>query len=304
MNIIKSLFNEEKGNALVLVSLLLSILLGIGGLVIDGGTLYTTKAHLQKAANAAALSGAQELTADSTVIEGIVNNVLQSHNEQGSLVSMTIEPEQKVSVHLQKNIPLTFMSLFGFQSAPVETRAAATILSMGHASGAAPLGIDEATPLNYFQEYKLKVDQTGVDTGNFGVLALGGTGSKTYEENLKYGYSEEISIGDIIETQTGNISGKTRTVIQERIDACPYPVGDYSHRDCSRILLVPVYRPYNHNVNQLMSIKVTGFAYFYITQPMSSHDTSITGMFIKRVGTGIGDVNSANRGAYSIKLVE
>ena len=58
------LFKKENGNALVLVSLAMMALLAMGGLAIDGGMLFMTKAQLQKAANAAVLSGAQELTHD------------------------------------------------------------------------------------------------------------------------------------------------------------------------------------------------------------------------------------------------
>jgi hypothetical protein len=249
------------------------------------------------------LSGAQELPNDSPSVENVVQDILLAHQVKDHLTNLTIDPGQQVSVKLRKEVSMSFMKILGFHHVPVEVSSTAQIQQMGRAQGAAPLGIDESIPLEFYKEYKLKVDQTEVSTGNFGVLALSGPGAETYEDNLRFGYQGEIKKGDIIDTQTGNISGKTRTAIEERIINCSTP-GDLNHRDCSRILLVPVYRPHKYDTNQLKQIEVTGFAYFYIKEPMSPHDTSITGMFIKRVGTGYTDFNALDKGAYSIKLIE
>jgi hypothetical protein len=119
-----------------------------------------------------------------------------------------------------------------------------------------------------------------------------------------YGYGSEIDVGDIIDTQTGNIAGATRDGVQYRIDQSPYAPGDTSHPDDPRILLVPTYKPYDFESNQLKDIQVTGFAYFYITAPMSSQDTSITGVFIKKTGAGSVKPGALDKGAYAIKLIE
>jgi hypothetical protein len=300
----KHLFIQQHGSSIILVSLTLVVLLVMAGLVVDMGTVYNTKSHLQKTANAAVLSGAQELTHTEAEVSAVVNEVLQYHGEAQSLHELGIEPGRKVSVTLKTMAPLVFSGLFGYDTADVGVHAAAEIQTMVEAMGAAPLGIDESISLVFNQEYKLKVDQTEVDTGNFGVLALGGTGANTYEQNLKYGYSESIKIGNILDTQTGNISGKTRSGIKERLEQCPYLAGETHHRDCSRVILIPVYRPYSYDTNQLKQVEITGFAYFYITEPMSSNDTSITGMFVKRAGTGFVDQDAVNYGAYGIKLTE
>ena len=299
----KKLTLGEKGSAIILVSLAIGLLMGITGLVIDGGILYTTKSHLQKTARAAVLSGAQELTNSPPAVEAVVQDILLAHQAKDNLANLTIDPGQKVRVKLKKEVSMSFMKILGFHHVPVEASATAQIQQMGRAQGAAPLGIDEAIPLEFNKEYKLKVDQTEVSYGNFGVLALSGPGAQTYEENLRFGYRGDIKIGDIIDTQTGNIAGKTRSAVDERITNCSSP-GDLDHRNCSRILLVPVYRAHNHENNQLKQIKVTGFAYFYIKEPMSVHDTSITGMFVKRIGAGYTDSNAPDKGAYSIKLTE
>lgn len=295
---------DEAGNAIVLVALMLMGLLGMAGLAIDGGLVYMTKSAMQKTANAAVLSGAQELMNNQQEVDGVVKKILETDKETASLRNLEITMEKKVSIDLTKPVKLTFAKLFGFNEMDVSVHAAAELGKMGRAIGAAPLGIDDSIPLEFYKTYQLKVDSSGVEYGNFGILALGGPGASTYEENLSKGYKDELKVGDIIDTQTGNIAGKTRTVIQERINGCPEMPRDFNDRDCSRIILVPVYHPYNFTQNQMKSIKITGFAYFYITDPMDPKDTSIRGMFIKRAGTGFYDEASKDKGAYSIRLTE
>lgn len=295
---------KEEGNALLLMAVAFLSFLVMAGFVIDGGMIYMTKSRLQKAANAAALSGAQELATSEAAVQTVVHDILVRHEEEKNLKQLDIVMEQKVAIDLERAVPLAFGKLLGMKTVRVTAHAAAGLRVMGRAKGAAPLGIDESIPLQFYKEYQLKVDSSGVEYGNFGVLALGGPGAQTYEDNLRYGYQEEIRVGDILETQTGNIAGKTRSVIQEKINECPDSPDNIYKRDCSRILLIPVYRPYEHTVNQLKKVEVTGFAYFYITAPMNQKDTTITGMFIKRTGTGLEERNSVNRGAFSIRLIE
>ncbi|OEF96198.1 pilus assembly protein TadG-related protein [Desulfuribacillus alkaliarsenatis] len=295
---------NQRGSTLVIVAFALLGLIAMSGLVIDGGTLYVTKSHLQKTANATVLSSAQELTNSNNAVNNVAIEVLIAHQEQESLYELKINMNEYVHVKLQKPMSLPFMSIFGKDVVVVEVEAKAQIATIGGAYGAAPLGIDENIPLQYNTIYKLKVDEEDVDTGNFGILALGGPGANRYEDNLLYGYQNMLSVGDILDTQTGNIAGKTRSSIKQRIDSCPHPVGETYHRNCSRVILVPVYQPYNHHQNQMKEVKITGFAYFYITEPMDSKDTSITGMFIERAGRGTIEAGAVNRGAYAIRLVK
>lgn len=294
----------EQGNVLILTALSLIGLLGMGGLALDGGLVYMTKSKLQKVANASVLSGAQELTNTEQKVDQVVHDILDAHQESTSLANLQISMGKQVALDLTKTVHLTFASLFGFEKMDVNVHSAAGLKTMGRVVGAAPLGIDQSIPLEHYKIYQLKVDSSGVQSGNFGVLALGEAGAKTYEENLRYGYQEELKTGDVIDTETGNIAGKTRTVVQELVDGCTSIPDDYNARNCSRIILIPIYKPYDFDQNQLKSVMIIGFAYFYITQPMSSNDTTITGMFIKRAGTGFYEDGSVDRGAYSIRLTE
>lgn len=301
---IRRWFAEEAGNSLILTAFALLVLLSMAGLAIDGGMLYMTKAELQKTANAAVLSGAQELTNSEAKVAEVSRKIVAAHGDGSIIENLSIEMESKVALDLSKTVSLAFSKLLGVETVKVKAHSAAELRPMGRSEGAAPLGIDDSIPLEFNKEYKLKVDTGGVEYGNFGVLALGDTGARPYEENLRNGYQNELEVGDIIVTQTGNIAGKTREVVREKVDGCPELPQDLQSRDCSRIILVPVYKPFNHDVNQVKEVQITGFAYFYITEPMSMTDTSITGMFIKRPGTGFETTNSVFKGAYSIRITE
>lgn len=301
-----SFLKDERGDSIVFFTLTFILVLGMAGAVIDGGILYSTKIHLKKTANAAALSGAQELTSSSESAAIVANEVLKAHGEEQSLQNLAINPEgkYKISVTLEKEVSMYFMKLFKINSVKVKETSSAELKPMKRAEGAVPLGIDESIPLEYMKEYRLKVDSGDSNYGNFGILALSGPGAMLYEQDLRYGYEGELKVGDVIDTQTGNVEGKTRNSINARISACHYGEDEFSHRDCPRVILILVYRPYNVTSNQMKQVKITGFAYFYIKDPVDSHDSSITGYFIKRAGTGYGDDEIKNNGAYAIRLTE
>ncbi|MEQ6388212.1 pilus assembly protein TadG-related protein [Bacillaceae bacterium S4-13-58] len=293
---------KEDGSALAIVALAFMLLLTIAGFVIDGSHLYMEKRSLQKIANAAALSGAQEVTGDLPKVDAIVHKILEEHGEPNILESLKSFPDDRVEVLVKKEVPVIFSKLFGIDTVAIRAEAIASLGVMGKAEGAAPLGIDDSVPLELYREYKLKVDQTDVNTGNFGILALGGSGAATYEDNLRFGYQEELVTGDILETQTGNVAGKTRTAVEEKLLQCPYVPGEEISRDCSRVLLIPTYEPFRIDQNQLKEVKITGFAYFLITAPMDPKDTSITGMFIEKAGKGSYAPDASENGAYAIRL--
>ncbi|MFC4737268.1 pilus assembly protein TadG-related protein [Bacillus daqingensis] len=293
---------EESGSVLVMTGFSMLLILLLLGLVIDGGNMYVTKSHLQKTANAAALSGAQEIPASETAVKNVVEEIIGSHNETGSLLAADVSGNE-LQVRLGRSVPLFFGSLFGQEAMTLEVEAKAGIDPIASGIGAVPLGINESIPLVYGQEYELKVDSGDSEAGNFGVLALAGPGAQNYENSLMHGFQQELKIGDIVPTQTGNIAGATRKGINHRIDTCPYPDGDYQQRDCPRVMLVIVYKPHEKSTNQLKSIRITGFAYFYVSERMGSNDDSIRGTFIRRTGPGTaGEQPAPDKGAYTVRL--
>ena len=308
MKIWKRLIKNEKGSAIVLVSLGMVVLLSMSALVVDVGGLFVTKSHLKKTANASVLSGAQELVKSNSAVTGVVNQILEAHKEKDSLNNLNISTGYEVKVKLTKEVPLTFSKLLGKASAPVDAVAAAQILSMGRAAGVVPIGVDENVSFDFYDDSYalLKVDEEEVDTGFFGILALDGTGASIYGASLRNGSKSEISVGDIIQAQTGNMAGATKKEIRDRLDACSYNGNNFlahitEDPNCRRLLLVPIYQKILDG-SQVKEVIIKGFAYFYITSKKNSK--TITGMFIKKAGTGFTVPGAVERGAYVIKLVE
>lgn len=300
------IFKEEEANGLVWFIFFFFILTGITGLVVDGGVLYKTKSELRKAANAAVLSGAQELKNNDTQVETVVNRILKEHNEENSLKDLSINHDStnKVSITLRKDVPLYFMKLFNLKSTPVSVKSSAAIAPMTRTSGAVPFGIPENVHLEFGMPYELKVDAGDQINGNFGLLALSGPGAANYENDLMYGYQNELGVDDVVPTQTGNVEGKTVRGVNYRIDNSPTTEYNPAYRDDPRVIKILVYVPEETSVNQLKSIRIKSFAYFYLTEPMGHNDSSVKGYFIEKTGTGIGDPTAPNNGAYAIKLVE
>lgn len=300
-----SLLRSEKGNIIVLFAFSMVLIFGMVGLVVDIGMVYKEKSDLKKIATTAALSGAQELpNGDPARVQNVVGTILSSYQEQSSLQNIGIDMDQQVQVSLKKVVPLLFAKILGFDSMTVQESATARLYPISELLGVIPLGIDESTTITYGQTVSLKVGAGDSSTGNFGILALAGPGARTYEETLKYGYDKTVSVGDVVPTQTGNIAGATQDSVNYRINACPNPSGDITVRDCARILPVIVYKPNSSNGQTIDSITVTGFAFFYLLDPMGSTDTSINGEFIERVDIGTYEAGSLNRGAYMARLVE
>lgn len=302
----RKLLRNEAGNMYLLMALAMFLTIGVLGLVIDGGQLYMTKSHLQKTANTAALSGAQELPNSKQKVDEVVGQILNHHGESGSLLFSNVESDKLLHVSVGREVPVFFSSLFGIESVMLSADAKAGLQAMTAGVGVVPLGLDESVQLeiNYEnpQIHKLKVGAGDSETGNFGILALEGPGGKSYSEALMHGFDGELKVGDVINTQTGNIAGKTREGVKHRMDNCPYPDGDYQQRDCARIMLIPVYKPLGGG-KQVKSVEITGFAYFYLTKQTGSDADSIEGIFIRRAGSGESNGDPPlDRGAYTIKL--
>lgn len=299
-------YKEEDGSMAIWFMAFFFIIIGMLGLAVDGGTLYKTKSELRKTANAVALSGAQELKTNDALVEQVIKETLSRNGvDTGYTYKIRPDNKDKVTVTLERQVPMNFLKILNIDTVPISVTSSAAIVPLTRSAGAVPLGIDKNQTLEYMKEYELKVDSGNSITGNFGILALSGVGANLYETDLMYGYNTDIKVGDVISTQTGNIEGKTRTAVNYRIGTSPYLQDDITHRDDPRIIMILIYEPYQSATNQLQSVRICGFAYFYLRQPMSYQDSSIKGYFIERVGAGgSGSTDAVNTGAYAIRLVE
>lgn len=108
--LIKLLKNED-GQALVLVAIAMTVLIGLTALVIDVGTLYVTRSKLQNAADAAALAGAQDLETinDPVATAEYYGRLNGAENTDAAIDS---EDSTKIQVKCSKNVPNIFARIF------------------------------------------------------------------------------------------------------------------------------------------------------------------------------------------------
>jgi Flp pilus assembly protein TadG len=154
-----------KGQMAVVITIAMPVLIGAMGLGMDMAVLYYNWVQLQKAADAAALAGAEQLTGDPTTTDNsAVTACAQLYACQdgvsvqtqgtcpgntevcagGTADPMTITPaadERSVTVTVRRTVPYFFFKLIGINDAGVAVRATAGILPTTGVCGAAPFGL-------------------------------------------------------------------------------------------------------------------------------------------------------------------
>lgn len=316
IRILREIAHDQRGFALVLVTMGMVALLGFAALVTDIGMLILTKQRLSNAVDAAALAGGHELPGSADLARDTAQNyALQNGcNTDTPLVSAYDgRQDSKITVTAAKEVDFTFARVLGINSGTVNARASAGVNGLSSYRGAAPLAIPDQV-FDFNTLYKLKQgsnDPVGspLGPGTYGALSLGGNGASTYENNLKYGYGEKLSRFDVIDTETGNISGPTKDALAYRIGLCNHsPVCSPSHFDpgCSRIIIIPVYEPVVIDKGQVKRIRIVGFAAFLVDSvvPGSGNENEIYGHFIRMVVDGEADADQADYGLKGVKLIE
>lgn len=238
----------SKGQIAVVMMLVMPVLLGAMGLGADMAVLYYNWVTLQKAADAAALAGASQLTGDPTTTTNstVVSTGTQyakvdgiTHASDTILVSPASD-DKSVSVYLSRQVPYYFLQLIGLKSGKVTAKATAGVLPTNGVCQAAPFGLpcrqncnglgcygqnalpgqgdatcNGAFTFNTFNlsagtQIQLKSDWSIIGVpGNWDPLAIGGNGASTYRSNIAHGEAQVLHAGDTLSTETGNIVGPT-----------------------------------------------------------------------------------------------
>jgi Putative Flp pilus-assembly TadE/G-like len=245
----------SKGQIAVIMTICLPVLIGVIGLGADLGVLYFNWVQLQKAADAAALAGASQLTGDTatTTNSSVVSTGTQYAQSNGVIQAadtILVSPandDKSVSVYLSRQVPYYFLQVLGLKKGKVTAKATAGILPTQGVCGAAPFGLPckqncngngcygqakvpgqgdatcggaytfNTSNLSAGTQIQLKSNQsvTGVP-GNWDPLAIGGSGASVYRSNIGHGEAQTIKVGDVLATETGNIVGPTAQGFSDR----------------------------------------------------------------------------------------
>src|SRR5207245_1894759 len=126
----------SKGQIAVIMTICLPVLIGVIGLGADLGVLYFNWVQLQKAADAAALAGASQLTGDTTTTtnSSVVSTGTQYAQSNGitqaadTILVSPANDDKSVSVYLSRQVPYYFLQVLGLKKGKVTAKATAGIL--------------------------------------------------------------------------------------------------------------------------------------------------------------------------------
>ncbi len=306
---ISRVHKNQGGQIFVLFGAMLTAIIGFSALAVDVGGFVSDRRDLQNAADAMALAGAIDLPSASAARSaaeawaeknGIESDQIESIVVNGQLLPDRPNPE--IVVTLKREHEFQLAPVLGIDSTDVSVHAKAIKTSPGGSDGVVPWGVlqSEVDAAGPGGEATLKYDSTGVDTGNFGGLAIDGTGSNIYEEQIVYGSESTVCSAPAVligcvdnapechagecYTQPGNMTGPTRSGVDYRITntstSCdtfdevftPIDDGNYSiEQQCNpfienslpslRVIIVPI-------IDQLCGgscyVTINGFALFFL----------------------------------------
>ncbi|MCR3921709.1 MAG: pilus assembly protein TadG-related protein [Firmicutes bacterium] len=311
MKNIKQLVKEEKGSAIVLYVMVLSVLLGASAIVIDYGMLAVCKRKLTNAADAAALAGAQELLEkphSPTSAINIAQEYAAVNGAHPANVTVSLaNNNSEITVTVADTVNYFFAPILGFTKGDINAQAIAATGTVSSLVGIVPLTIVEQALIKG-QEYELKSPKLNevIGPGNFGVLALGGTGASKYEKNLREGYQGSIKIGDILETEPGNMSNPTKRAIEHRVNQCN---SGCTHTNflpgCKLLIYLPVIKQPTGQGRQ--DVEVVGFAAFFLNRnapPGQGNESIIRGYFVDTIVPGQITPGSSGFGVSAINLTK
>jgi hypothetical protein len=301
-----SLMSSNKGSATVFFVMALTVITAAAALVMDIGTVVSEKAILSSTLDAAALAGAQELAYNGDNVQLVVNDYISKNScnlkELEILVDATTN---SVEVRGVKAVDHYFATVFGNDSQDISDSSKAIVANISSMKGISPLAVVEQH-FKFGEKYILKEGGGGSNSGNYGALALGGSGASNYRANLLEGYNGTISIGSSVETEPGNMAGPTETAIRQLVQSCshsPLCTYDSYNSNCSRIIYLPIVDTLD--VNGRSEVTVLGFATFFLEGVTRySNKAEVTGRFIKYAAQGETSSGSNEYGTYCIKLVK
>ena len=312
-----SVRKNERGQAIVLMTLSLVVIMGMAALVLDVGNWFHTKRRLQGTADAAALAGAQRLPDDPS---GAQTMAMSYANQNGGdvaganiIVTSTVLPNDTISVRARKTDPGIFSGILGIASADIDARAKARVGPPQQAEYVAPMVVYCDHPLihncpgnstpDFGVPTTMDYDPMGAP-GAFGMLNLdngnGTPGTSAETDWILHGFDKYLKLGDYRSDPGAKFSSSN---IQSALDA-----------RIGTVLLFPVFRTLSGG-GQNAKYEIIGWIGFHLTSyDVHGNNATLHGYFTKFIAHGIlattggggggGGTPSSSFGVTSIQLIE
>lgn len=304
MKRLRKMLSDESGNVMVMLAVGMVVFLGMAALVADVGLMYLTRQQLVNSADAAVLAGAQELPGSSAQAREIAEDYLLYNTDAETFEVNIKNGNTEIEVTAKKEVNFFFARVLGIESSQVSAVSRGVVGTISGHLGTAPLGISENDMKNIQigDVQTLKVsdwEESELGSGEYGVLDLGGN----FNENLKYGFSEMLRVGDTLDPYSGN-KVAMKNSLDWRLSECndPFCSPDNFERDCTKILIVPIYKPIAFGQNKVTEVEIVGFAAFYIEEVKQPPDLDIIGRFVRTMEPGEMELGYADYGVKTVKL--
>jgi Flp pilus assembly protein TadG len=294
----------QRGQAMVLSLVFMTVLLGMAAAVIDVGAWYRAHRQVQATADASALAGAADLPESTAEASGLALDYAGRNGGgvTGSDVtfSSTTVANDTIEVTARKPVPGLFASLFGLGSVTARAHAKALSGVPGQAKWAGPFAVDvmheklQCKPLPCFDDPTvLELDKVG--PGAFHIINI---------DSTRGGISPQI-LGDWVNTGLDAYmprkwyysdpgskfnSGNVRTALDNRNET---------------ELLFPVYRNVR-NEGAGFDYEVIGWVGWHLTGYSIGGKGKLFGWFTRVIWDGIQseDAGDDDFGVRSVSLIE
>lgn len=335
---------HESGNITILVALSLVVLVGFASLVVDAGLLFSEKAKLQNAADAACLAGAQELPDSRMLADSSARDYASANGIEGDdALDITIPHDNRsIEVDIERDKPLLFAQIFGLNTTKISVHAQASVGVAASVPWIVPFVIPEPDYFDYDHVYVMRMYGGGPYPGGYNYpsdyraaypgypksnpypyqfdymnvkIKPGSNPSSEFSAYLKYlqyGYHETFTIDERMLYYAPSSGGVPSVdTFQKRITADPNTDYTKAKLGDARVMLIPIVAnmlPRNTAENTKMTI--IGFAGFWL---QSVHKNSyyetfwFEGRFLENLNIGSGEVTydpDADFGLRVINLTE
>jgi hypothetical protein len=317
---------HDRGQAAVLVVVLMAVLVGVMALAIDVGLWYVDKREVQAAADAAALAGAPALVSGQSFAQSAAATIYAVDGHPDDTVAYSFPNASTITVTATRSLDVQFASVLGLTSATVTVDASAQVRAYTTIEGGiAPFGVMRgafAPGMNY----PLYSDNS---SSNNGALSLptengsggcaGSGGASAFRDSLA-GTDDicPLSVGQVVSTKPGSNAGPTRQGLDERIHTYQ-PVSSIVRFDATgnavildedspQLVRIPVVENVNGTTtwpNGSANVRIVGFAWFVITG-YSDNGRRIDGVFVRAAAQGDEPTTDWTPGAsvYTTELSE
>ncbi len=336
----KSVHRNERGVVIIWSAFFMLMMLGFVALGIDVAKVMATRTELQNAADAAALAGASALNVSTGRLMPDTAMVRAQYTASGNrafvdgpvpvtllAADIVVDPDEntvRVTVrrneatdgsmitHVAQVLGITKVDLSATATAKAD-RTCEQCEKMVPMGAVPPIG-QQNFQTGCGNSYVLKRGGgNSVAPGNYLALdfpecdegpcaGMPTTGANTYRCLLEHGYGCCIRIGQVIQTEPGNMAGPTRQGLDARWDADTDPRTDICYSDYqgngNRIVNVPIITPIG---NGRTNVTVTGLAAFFLTQRPSGNG-DIAAEFVNEVVPGTG--GGCNSTVFTIRLIQ